>query len=124
VTTQRGDAIINVKATPLVTEDNLATPAIFRTLSGFGRTDVEFGKAMPHRPISALHQVQDGGDMYLRYGKAGYNGPVALHAKSYSARNLQGAFASNTTDGERWAGEKEGKDEMEVRSEGWVGLYF
>ena len=121
ITTQRGDGITNVKVIPLTTEDNTDKPAILHTLSGEGRTDVTVAHAVPHRSLSSIHQVQNGGDMYLRYAGAGFNGPVALSAKSYSAKNLHGGFK----DGEaRWAGEADGGDSMEIKSPGWVGLYF
>lgn len=110
-----------MKAIPYVTDTNVDTPAIFNTLSGTGRTDVSYARSGGHRAISSLHQVQNGGDLYLRYADARFSGPVSLTAKSYTAKNLLG----NLGDQHRWVSQKEGADRMEVVSSGgWVGLYF
>ena len=63
-----------------------------------------------------------GGQLYLTYKDAAFNGTVDLNAKSFSATGLQNAFKQDG--GSPYVGSKEGADRMLVKSNAWVGLYF
>jgi hypothetical protein len=122
INTQEGDATINIQAYPYTTDANLLSPATLETLSGTGRTDVTYtSTGGPHRPIADMHRVQNGGDIYLTYKKARFNGLVDVDAKSYSLSNVQSDDQGET----RYVGDREGGDKLEVHDGGgWVGLYF
>jgi hypothetical protein len=92
------------------------------TASGTGRTDLVFTGAGERRALSAQHAARAGSETRLTYRGASFAGPVVLDAKGgYSATGLQGGIE---TGAERWAGDRDGADRMEVRSAGWVGLYL
>jgi len=128
ITTQRGDAVANVRVHPLPDEATLPAPAYLETVTGAGRTDVVYisDKGYAHRPISSVHMSSRNGAIYLTYSAAEYNGYIDLQAKSYAGRNMQGAGTSQSQSPEKshWAGDKDGVDNMLVKSRGWVGLYF
>ena len=94
------------------------------TTTGAGRADVFFVNHADgqHRPIDATHVVAMGGELYLRYKDAAFNGPVDLNAKSFAAEGLQNAFKQDG--GSPYVRSKEGADRMLVKSNSWVGLYF
>lgn len=135
ITTTRGDGVANVRILPAppAPNDDISLPpatAYLQTLTGAGRTDIVYvnNKAYPHRPISSSHTSSRNGDMYLTYSEAEYNGYVNLLARSYTARGLQsiGGPKGHGKDETRthWAGDKEGGDQLSVKSSGWAGLYF
>lgn len=118
VTTQSGDAIVNIQAYPHTTDTNLDGPAELSTLTGAGRTDVTYHAPVPRRPILSEHRVQNGGDIYLTYKDARFNGAVDVDAKSYSMRNIQSEGAI------RYVGDRAGGDKLEVHTGGWARVYF
>jgi hypothetical protein len=98
--------------------------AAFVTASGTGRTDLTFADSWDasRRPLVAQHAARAGSETRLRYRGVEFAGPVVLDAKGgYSATGLQ---SDTPTGRNRWAGDRDGADRMEVRSAGWVGLYF
>ncbi|KAJ6593793.1 hypothetical protein B0H19DRAFT_1215700 [Mycena capillaripes] len=132
LTTQRGRGVMNVRVHPTPGADP-ASPevATLRTTSGSGRTDIFYvdHDAHIHRPISAVHMSSMNADMYLTYRDAQYSGLVELAAKSYTATGLQklAPLGTEPTGEEKWthwAGDKQGKDELLVKTRGWAGLYF
>jgi hypothetical protein len=97
-------------------------PATLVTFSGSGRTDLTLVGTGERRALAAQHAGRAGSETRLTYRGAGFAGPVVLDAKGgYSATGLQGGIESGA---QRWAGDRDGADRMEVRSAGWVGLYF
>jgi hypothetical protein len=128
ITTQRGDGVANVRVHPTPNHDDPPTRAHLESVTGAGRTDIVYisDTRYAHRPISSTHMSSRNGDVYLTYSQAEYNGYIDLQAKSYSARNMQGAGTSQGPDSEQshWVGDKDGGDTMLVKSRAWVGLYF
>lgn len=138
ITTQRGDGISNIRVHPEPnTEVDEPEPAVFRTTTGAGRSDFFYinHKEYPHRPIRSTHLSSGNADIYLTYREAQYNGLVNLDAGSYVAKGLHRSPAGVDSgeevgeDGSKisrnqWAGNKDGGDELSVKSRGWVGLYF
>ena len=83
------------------------------------------------RPISATHlstsRASGQGDLRLEYAGARFSGVVDVKAKSYSMRGVQSEpmkpgmpMGSEN----RWVGNKDGGDYVQVKTEGWAGLYF
>ncbi|KAI0633887.1 hypothetical protein C8Q77DRAFT_1158016 [Trametes polyzona] len=126
LTTQNGDAVLNVRVHPAPSSAEPPAPARLLTSSGAGRADVTWvshdGEGVPHRPVDATHHTSMGGEVYLTYKDAAYNGTVDLSAKSFSASGLQNAFKQDG--GLPYVGSREGVDHMLVKAQGWVGLYF
>ena len=122
--TQDGDAVLNLRVRPAPTTDAAVHPVKLSTTTGAGRADVTFlGHAgETHRPIDSTHVVAMGGDLYLTYKDASFNGPVDLNAKSFTATGLQNSFKQDG--GLPYAGSRDGVDKMLVKSNAWVGLYF
>ncbi|KAG5643601.1 hypothetical protein DXG03_000609 [Asterophora parasitica] len=132
ITTQRGDGITNIRAHPTAPLDSThPDPALFRTTTGAGRTDVFYitPKAFK-RPIQNVHMSSRNADMYLTYKEAEFSGLVELDSTSFTATGLQRLpeVPGNQDDGQtkwtHWRGDKDGGDEIFVRSRGWSGLYF
>ncbi|KAJ7703305.1 hypothetical protein B0H17DRAFT_1042654 [Mycena rosella] len=128
ITTQRGHGIMNVRVHPTDPVDPESPEvAQLRTTSGSGRTDVFYvdHDADVHRPISSVHLSSMNADMYLTYRDAHFTGLVQLDSTSYTATGLQPLAPVEKHDKwTHWAGDKEGKDEIQVNSRKWVGLYF
>lgn len=125
ITTARGSAITNLKIAPLAAStDSPDQPATLNTRAGSGRIDVIYSNP-DRRVMSSTHQ-SSGGDMYLTYQGVGYNGRVDMKAQSSRSSGLQGTMGSRP--GEKgelpWVGEKDGPDHMEIRTSGWVGVWF
>jgi hypothetical protein len=107
-----------VNAYPHSTDANADAAAELSTLTGSGRADVVYHAPVPARRIASTHRAQRGGDLYLTYKGARFNGLVDVDAKSYSMRNVQ-------SDGDvRFAGDRNGGDSLEVHTGGWAGIYF
>ncbi|OSX66596.1 hypothetical protein POSPLADRAFT_1038669 [Postia placenta MAD-698-R-SB12] len=126
LTTQRGDAVMNVHVHPAPSTAEPPATARLQTTTGAGRSDVFYVShpGHPHRPISSVHRSSKKGDLYLTYKEAEFKGTVNLKAKSYSAKGLQGTVRPEG-EGLPWVGDKDGSDSLEVNSpSGWVGLYF
>ncbi|KAK7057255.1 peptidase C1-like family-domain-containing protein [Favolaschia claudopus] len=128
ITTQRGAGVLNVRVHPT---PSLETPelATLRTTSGSGRTDIFYVNkdAQFHRPISSTHMSSMNADMYLTYRDAKYSGLIELSAKSYTATGAEriAPFGEEPQDKwTHWVGDKEGKDELTVKTRGWAGVYF
>ncbi|KAH9944708.1 hypothetical protein B0H21DRAFT_746131 [Amylocystis lapponica] len=124
LTTQRGDAVLNVHVHPTSSGAEPPLLAELQTTTGAGRSDVfyENDKGHPHRRITSAHRSSRNGDVYLYYAQAEFSGLVDLSAKSYSAKNLQGGIRPGGP--LPWVGDKEGEDRVVVNSGGWVGMYF
>ncbi|KAH9851459.1 hypothetical protein C2E23DRAFT_869383 [Lenzites betulinus] len=126
LTTQNGDAVLNVRVHPAPSSAEPPAPVRLLTSTGAGRADVKWiGHAetgVPHRPIDATHHTSMSGEVYLTYKDADFNGTVDLTAKSFSASGLQNAFKQDG--GMPYVGSREGADKMLVRAQEWVGLYF
>lgn len=126
LTTQRGDAVMNVHVHPAPSTAEPPAVARLQTTTGAGRSDVFYVShpGHPHRPISSVHRSSKKGDLYLTYKEAEFKGTVSLKAKSYSAKGLQGTMRPEGAE-LPWVGDKDGGDSLEVNSpSGWVGLYF
>jgi len=95
--------------------------AYLKTMTGASRSDFSYAN-VAHREIQSTHEVMGNGDLYLTYTDAMYNGLVDLHARSFSARGLQGVGTGS--DAQLWAGDRDGADRLKVSSSGWAGLYF
>ncbi|KAI0915793.1 hypothetical protein AcV5_003615 [Taiwanofungus camphoratus] len=125
LTTQRGDAVLNVHVTPAPSTAEPPDTAVLQTTTGAGRSDIFYinHRGHPHRPISSEHLSSRNGDVYLTYKEAEFNGTVDLSAKSFTAKGLQGAIHR---DGDElpWVGDKNGGDKIVASSRGWMGLYF
>ncbi|KAH9944689.1 hypothetical protein B0H21DRAFT_746050 [Amylocystis lapponica] len=124
LTTQRGDAVLNVHVHPTASSAEPPLLAELLTTTGAGRSDVfyENDKGHPHRRITSAHRSSRNGDVYLYYAQAEFSGLVDLSAKSYSAKNLQGGIRPGGP--LPWVGDKDGEDRVVVNSGGWVGMYF
>jgi len=125
ITTARGSAITNLKIAPLAAStDSPDQPATLNTRAGSGRIDVIYSN--PDRRVMSSTHHSSGGDMYLTYQGVGYNGRVDMKAQSSRSSGLQGTMGSRP--GEKgelpWVGEKDGPDHMEIRTPGWVGVWF
>jgi hypothetical protein len=118
VVTQTGDAIVNINAHPHSTDSNTDLTAELSTLTGTGRINVIYHAAHPHRPISSDHRVQSGGDMYLTYESAGFNGLIDVDSKNYTLRNVQSEGPIH------FVGDRNGGDKLNIHTNGWVGVYF
>ncbi|KAH7913156.1 hypothetical protein BJ138DRAFT_1134268 [Hygrophoropsis aurantiaca] len=131
IDTQKGDGVVNLHITP-VASSNPQTPttAQLDTITGGGRTDLYYvsDRSQPHRPIMNTHTSERGGDLYITYKEAEFNGRVELKAKSSTSVGVQGAL--HQTPGQDsselpWVGNADGGDSVKVSSpRGWVGLYF
>jgi hypothetical protein len=126
--TQQGDAIANlhVQPVPHADADTAPAPAVLRTLTGSGRTDVfyESDAGAVHRPITSTHKSAKTGDVYLTYKDAGFNGRLDVKAKSYTASGVHDMF-NRTSTALPWVGDKDGGDMLVVEApNGWVGMYF
>lgn len=80
-----------------------------------------------HRPLKVAHASRVSGagsdaELRLDYKKAGFNGIVDVQSHGYSMSGVQSDGIG--PDAKKWAGDKDGGDHMEVRTGGWVGLYF
>jgi hypothetical protein len=140
ISTQRGDALANIRVTPIPyipSDASIAPPkAELLTVSGSNRIDIEYvsDPTYSHRPIDSTHMAERHGDMYLTYKDADYNGFINVEAKSYTAKNVQGriplisppSHPATEGDVERpYHGDKEGGDKLTIKSrKGWVGIYF
>jgi len=127
--TQRGDGVLNVRAHPTAPADpESPKTASLRTTSGAGRTDISYiGSKMFKRPISNVHTSSRNADMYLTYREAEFSGRIELASKSYTATGAQpfsAAGEKGTSKWTHWVGNKDGGDEISVKSRGWSGLYF
>jgi hypothetical protein len=126
ITTQRGRGVMNVRVHPTLAIDP-ASPevATLRTTSGSGRTDIFYVSkdASVHRPISSTHMSSMNADMYLTYRDAQYSGLIELGAKSFTAIGVQ-RIAQPQDQWTHWAGDEHGKDELSIKTRGWVGIYF
>lgn len=126
LTSQRGDAVLNVHVHPTAPVDPLnPDPVTLHTTTGAGRTDIFFinDKAFPHRPIKSVHSSSRNADVHLTYKEAEFSGNIELDSGSF---DISGASAYDQNDGPytHWVGNKSGKDEMRVKSRGWTGLHF
>ncbi|KDQ53513.1 hypothetical protein JAAARDRAFT_209876 [Jaapia argillacea MUCL 33604] len=138
ITTRRGDGTMNVRVHPAAVSveppkegaDTIPPLPAARlyTTSGSGRTDISYLSSGTHRPINSVHQSSGNGDLYLTYADAGFNGKIDVKAKSYTMKGVQGGMGPGKPgehNNDRWVGNKEGGDKLEVDSpQGWVGLYF
>ncbi|RDB16669.1 hypothetical protein Hypma_002683 [Hypsizygus marmoreus] len=134
ITTQRGDGITNVRAHPAApVNPAVPDPASLRTTTGAGRTDIFYvtPKAFK-RPINNIHMSSRNADMYLTYRQAEFSGRIELDSKSYTATGAQ-PYPKTQPSGDddvgipvwtHWVGDKDGADEVYVKSRGWTGLYF
>ncbi|KAL0059289.1 hypothetical protein AAF712_013977 [Marasmius tenuissimus] len=134
ITTQRGDGTANVRVHPMEPQNpTTPEPCGLQTTTGAGRTDISYvgDKRFPHRPIKATHMSSRNGDVYLTYREAEFSGRVALDSRSYTTTGLQ-SFPGNASGGDtnsgtkwtHWLGDKDGVDEIIVKSRGWTGLYL
>lgn len=141
VTTQRADGIANLRVHPVEHVDpESQSPASFMTVTGAGRTDIFYitPKAF-QRPIHNVHMSSRNADVYLTYNQAKFNGRIAMESAQYSASGLEALPKSaneDTSEDEseyesatatqwtHWRGDKNGGDEIVVKSRGWTGLYF
>lgn len=125
IDTSGGSAVTKVTAlihTP-ISDPNIT---ILKTDSGTGRTDITYSNRY-HGVINNEHIAHGNGDMYLTYKGAGFNGRIDMQAKSYTAIGVQGKIAGQfgqPADELPWVGNKDGKDKLKIKSDGWVGLYF
>ncbi|KAG6865839.1 hypothetical protein C0991_011171 [Blastosporella zonata] len=130
VTTQRGDGTTNVRAHPTAPSDpEHPAPATLRTTTGAGRTDLFYiGSSAFKRQIDSIHMSSRNADMYLTYKEAGFSGRIELDSKSFAATGLQRFQNVPGEEGSQkwthWVGDKDGADQVYVRSRGWSGLYF
>ncbi|KAG5716746.1 hypothetical protein E4T56_gene16184 [Termitomyces sp. T112] len=127
ITTQRGDGITNIRAHPTAPLDpEHLLPVSFRTTTGAGRTDIFYiGSKALKRQIDNVHLSSRNGDVYLTYKEADFSGRVELNSKSFTAVGLHRfEDVSGGQTWTHWAGDKEGADQILVRSRGWSGLYF
>lgn len=125
--TQRGDASSNVKIHPAPSLGETPETATLQTTTGVGRSDFTWAgnHGAPHRPIHSTHRSSRNGDLYLTYKDAEFNGRVDLEAKAYSATGVQGLGLNRQGDELPWVGNKDGGDNVRIRSQkGWIGLYF
>lgn len=126
LTTQGGDAVLNVHVFPAPSTVEPPAVAELQTTTGSGRADVFYinHPGHPHRSIFSTHRGQSTGDLYLTYKEAGFNGSVDVTAKSSTAVGLQG-MVRNAAGELPWVGDKDGSDKLVANSpSGWVGLYF
>jgi hypothetical protein len=94
------------------------------TASDTGRKDLTFADSWDaaRRPLVVQHSARAGSETRLRYRGVDFAGPFLLDAKGgYSANLIQ---SDTPTGRNRWAGDRDGADHMEVRSAGRVGLYL
>ncbi|KAI0790819.1 hypothetical protein C8Q75DRAFT_806199 [Abortiporus biennis] len=127
ITTQRGDAVSNVKLHPVASSDGTSKALSVQTTTGAGRSDFFFigHPSDPHRPIHAAHYSSRRGDIYLTYKDAEFSGTVDLQASSYTATGVQGMSFNRTADSPLpWVGDQNGPDTLKVKTSGWAGLYF
>lgn len=126
IVTQRGDGVANVRVLPTESSE-LAT---FRTTTGAGRTDVTYIRPKDsQRLMSNTHISARNADMYLTYREAGFSGLIDLDSQKYSATGTHpfpnsGKIGDNTPKWTHWTGDKDGKDQILIKSRGWTGLYF
>lgn len=133
ITTQRGDGIINLRAHPVDHVDpESQSPASFRSTTGAGRTDIFYitPKAF-QRPIRNVHMSSRNADVYLTYDEAKFNGRINMESAQYSTTGLEafsksanGTESATASQWTHWRGDKDGGDEIIVKSRGWTGLYF
>jgi hypothetical protein len=127
ISTRRGSAITNLKVAPLPAAASAPnSPAHLTTGAGAGRVDVIYSN--PERRIIKSEHASTGGDMYLTYKQAEYNGRVDVQSRSRTSSGLEGTMGGPPSQGGAkelpWVGDKEGADTMKVRTTGWVGMYF
>jgi len=122
--TAHGTATTNLQVTPLPASAD-APAAGLGTSAGSGRTDIIY-KNPNRRMISSTH-ISSGGDLYLTYKDAGYNGSVQVAATSWRSSGIQGGFGprpSNPNAEWPWVGDKDGPDHLVVKTSGWAGTFF
>ncbi|KAG5637984.1 hypothetical protein H0H81_002345 [Sphagnurus paluster] len=132
ITTQRGDGITNVHVYPTTPIDPTnPEPAFFRTTTGAGRTDISYVTPKEFkRSIRNVHLSSRNADMYLNYRKAEFNGRIQLDSTSYTATGTQRLPEIPKDEGggsprwTHWVGDRDGRDQILVKSRGWSGLYF
>ena len=133
ITTQRGDGIINLRAHPVDHVDpESQSPASFRTITGAGRTDVSYITPKTfQRPTHNVHMSSRNADVHLKYNEAKFNGRIKMESTQYSATGLEafskpanGTESATASQWTHWRGDKDGGDEIIVKSRGWTGLYF
>ncbi|KAJ7647425.1 hypothetical protein FB45DRAFT_987185 [Roridomyces roridus] len=124
LTTQRGPAVMNVRAHPV--DSTSSEPAQLRTTTGAGRTDVFYIDSVHrHRAISNVHLSSKNAPMYLTYRNSQFNGLVELASQSFTATGVD-KLAPAPVDG-TWThavGDPQGRDRLAINSRGWTGLYF
>lgn len=137
IITKKGPVYTNVHFHPTAPLDlDNPEPVHLTTRTDRGRTDLFFENhndedTNPHRPIVAQHlsgrMMGMGGDLYLTYKNAEFNGRVDLKAKSHTAYNLEGTVLRQDQPIGMlpYHGNPGGGDSLWVRAPmGWVGLYF
>ncbi|KAG6862199.1 hypothetical protein C0995_002129 [Termitomyces sp. Mi166 len=127
ITTQQGDGVTNLRAHPTAPSDpEHPSPVTLRTTTGAGRTDIFYiSSKVFKRQIDNVHLSSRNADMYLTYKDADFSGRVGLDSKSYTTTGLH--RFENVSGGQtwtHWAGDKNGADQIFVRSRGWSGLYL
>jgi len=123
VSTNYGATVTKLQVSPLPISKHLKDPARLITSGGSGRTDIVYSNP-ENRVISSSHSSTQG-DLYLTYRDAGYNGSIAVQARSTTSTGVQSDVPGKPGGkSEKWVGDKEGNDKMDVKTPGWVGLYF
>lgn len=128
--TDFGRAVSNLKVYPVERKHCMDPTAQLETLTGVGRTDIDYidNAKEGHRPIDASHISQDGGDLYLTYKKAKFNGFIERESRSFTGHNINNAIpkpGATGDDAKSWVGDKQGGDKLTAKSSlGWIGLYF
>ncbi|PCH43469.1 hypothetical protein WOLCODRAFT_121983 [Wolfiporia cocos MD-104 SS10] len=126
LSTDLGDAVMNVHVFPAPSGANPPATATFETATGAGRADVFYVNhpGHPHRPIMNTHRSVRGGDLYLTYKQAEFNGTVELAAKSSTSMGMHGV-GNRMSQELPWVGSQDGSDRIIASSpNGWIGLYF
>jgi len=131
ISTKRGTGVANVKVDVAEYPGSVGVPGKLTTQTGGGRADFTYSNH-DGRMISSDHS-STGGDLYLTYKAASYNGPVDIKARSWSSTGLLGVAkpaagrpgSETPPDSMPYHGDESGPDRMKVRNTaGWVGLYF
>lgn len=128
ITTQRADGVSSVRVHPIASSTNALQAAELQTTTGSGRTDIFYVEDVSsvHRPIKSTHMSSQGGDVYLTYRSARFNGRIQLESKSFTATGITSFAGPTPVDGKwtHWVGSEDGADQIVVKSRAWTGLYF